>query len=244
MLFLFVQPLFLTEAIAADAASMDNCQSFLMKQSSEPSGELDISVSPLGVKIDNPRKEVVAMLVPPYKVVVLYNVHAKHIYFSSLEKFKGPYAQSLALLHAVTFNELELEPGQPTQYIGLSALKFIMTRDFAILQRSKLSHHEIALNAPASAQCIEATKLKVRPQVLRFVDLYYGLPITAGWPLDFKYFNFRKQFHHYMYTQSIKPTSFKPSDYAIPVGYTQVKDMRELVLDDSSEDSIEMMIGK
>jgi hypothetical protein len=79
---------------------------------------------------------------------------------------------------------------------------------------------------------------------VHFLDRFYGFPYTEGLPLDFSYVNFRGESHHYMYTSKVSAASFKPTTYAIPRGYTRVKNVQELVLDDSAQESIEMMIGK
>src|ERR1700733_122124 len=93
-----------------------------------------------------------------------------------------------------------------------------------------------------TVQCTESTKLKVQPELVRFLDCFYGFPDTEGLPLDFLYQNIRGEHHHYMYTRSVTKANFKTSGYAIPTGYTRIKAITRLALDDSSEDSIEMMI--
>jgi hypothetical protein len=231
-------------APAATGLDLDSRSSLLIKQFSEPSGEQDILLSPLGIKVKSQRKAVAALLLPPYKEAVMYNERSKHIYYSNLAQFKSPYAQSMALLHALTFTEIKLGARRPTIYHGLSAVIYGFTHDFDMAQRAKMAHREIALTAPESVQCILSSKLKVRPEIGRFLDRFYGFPETEGLPLDFGYQNFRGVRHHYMYTSQVSPASFKPSDYAIPTGYTRVKDIRELVLDDSATESIEMMIGR
>jgi hypothetical protein len=229
---------------ASTAPDLDTQTSLLIKQFSEPSGELEIFFSPLGIKINNKHKGAVAVLVPPYKVGVMYNEHSKRIYYCSPEVFKSPYAQSMALLHALTFTEIQLSPHASTRWQGLSATVFGLSQEFETAQRAKMARREIAVKAPASIRCLQSSKLKVRPEISSFLDRFYGFPLTAGLPLDFTYNNFRGEQHHYMYTSQVSVRTFKSSDYVIPTGYTRVKDIQELVLDDSAQDSIEMMIGK
>jgi hypothetical protein len=229
---------------AEPAANLDNSTSLLIKQFSESGGEQNISLSPLGIKIQSLRKPICTIIVAPYKEALIFNQHSKLIYGCNPEQFKSPYAQSLALLNGVTFAEIKLGAQSPTKHKGLSASIYGFTREFASMQIAKHEHHDLATFAPKSVQCVETTKLKIHPELLHFIDRYYGFPYTDGLPLDFNYVNFSRNLHHYLYTSAVTAATFKPSDYALPVGYRRVKDVREIVLDDSAEDSIEMMIGK
>jgi len=231
-------------ARATEATVLDKSDGLSIKQFSEAGGEQDILVSGLGIKIHSQRKGLVGIIKPPFQEAIMFNEHTKLIYSCPVATFKSPLAQSMAYFNAVTFVEIKLGLVGPIMHKGLTAGLYTFTPDFDALQRKKFKEHDLAVSGPQSVQCIETTKFRVHPQAIDFLDRFYGLPHTAGLPLDFKYVNFRKTAHHYMYTTQVKAATYRPGDYDVPKGLSRATDFTQLIRDDSSDSGIELLIGK
>jgi len=230
--------------IASEAPGASGQTSLAVKQFCEAGGEQQVMACSQGIKIANTRKAITVIFVPPYKSVAIYNDHNKCIFYCPLSKFKSPYAQSMAVLSTVTFADLKLSSLGKRSYNGIPAYASGFDKEYAQLQRARLERREISQHAPRAITLLETSKLKLDPEIITFLDRFYGLPPTRGWPLDLDYLPFKGSPHHYMHTTEIKEAKFKASQFSLPTGYKSVKDISQVLLDDAEEDSIEMIIGK
>lgn len=223
-------------------AVLDGKNSFRLMQHSQPSGEDEILIGPLGIKITNLRNKYVSLLPKPFTEVYSYSMKTKKIFHGPLKDHKSPYGNSMALLKSVTFDDIKTTKFKEASYKGCSATySKISKEEMAQRERAK-SNDDLVGRAPRLFEIVSSSKLNVPQAAGHFLYLYYGLPKKPGVPLQVEYTTFSQKTHHYLTTDKIEAKSFKPADFAPPTNLTKVKNTGELLLDDDSADSMNLMI--
>ncbi len=226
----------------ATPAALDGNSSFRLLQHSQPSGEDEILVSPLGIKVTNLRNNYVSLLPKPFTEVYSYNARTKKIFHGPLNDHKSPYAHSMALLKSVTFDDIKTTKFKDDTYKGCSAAYSNIPKEVMVQRQKDKSNGDLVGRAPRLFEMVTSSKLNVPQEAAHFLYHYYGLPEKPGLPLQVEYTTFKGQTHHYLTTDKIEAKSFKPSDFAAPSNLTKVKNTGEVMLDDDSADSMKLMI--
>lgn len=222
--------------------ALDSKNSFRLMQHSEPSGEDEVLISPLGIKIVNLRNKYVSLLPKPFTEVYSYSFKTKKIFHGPLKDHKSPYGNSMALLKSVTFDDIKTTKFKEASYKGCSAIYSKIPKDVMAQRQKEKSDGDLVSNAPRLFEMVSSSKLNVPQAAGRFLYHYYGLPEKPGLPLQIEYTSFAKKTHHYLTTDKIETKSFQPTDFAPPSNLTKVKNTGAVLLDDDSADSINMMI--
>jgi hypothetical protein len=226
----------------ATPAALDGKNSFRLLQHSRPSGEDEVLVSPLGIKVTNLRNNYVSLLPKPFTEVYSYNVRTKKIFHGPLKDHKSPYANSMALLKSVTFDDIKTTKYKDDTYKGCSAAYSNIPKDVMAQRQKEKSNGDLVGRAPRLFEMVTSSKLKVPQEAAHFLYHYYGLPEKPGLPLKVEYTTFSRQIHQYLTTDKIEGKSFKPSDFSAPTNLNKVKNTGEVMLDDDSSDSMKLMI--
>ncbi len=221
---------------------LDGKNSFRLMQHSEPSGEDEILISPLGIKIINLRNQYVSLLPKPFTEVYSYSLKTKKIFHGPLKDHKSPYGNSMALLKSVTFDDIKTTKFKEATYKGCSAIYSKIPKDAMAQRQKEKSEGDLVSNAPRLFEMVSSSKLNVPQATGRFLYHYYGLPAKPGLPLQVEYTSFARKTHHYLTTDKIETKSFQPTDFAPPSSLTKVKNTGAVLLDEDSADSINMMI--
>lgn len=227
---------------ASAPLALDGKNSFRITQHSEPSGEDEILISPLGIKITNLRNKYVSLLPKPFTEVYSYSIKTKKIFHGPLKDHKSPYGNSMALLKSVTFDDIKTTKFKEATYKGCSAVYSKISKEVMAQRQKEKSDGDLVSNAPRLFEMVSSGKLNVPEAAGHFLYHYYGLPKKPGLPLQVEYTSFSQKNHHYLTTDTIEAKSFKPSDFAPPTNLTKVKNTGEVLLDDDSADSMNLMI--
>ncbi len=222
--------------------ALDGKNSFRLMQHSQPSGEDEILISPLGIKIVNLRNKYVSLLPKPFTEVYSYSFKTKKIFHGPLKDHKSPYGNSMALLKSVTFDDIKTIRFKEAPYKGCSATYSKISQEEMVQRQKQKSDGDLVSNAPRLFEMVSSSKLNVPQAAGRFLYHYYGLPAKPGLPLQVEYTTFSQKTHHYLTTDKIEAKSFKPADFAPPTNLIKVKNTGELLLDDDSADSMNLMI--
>jgi hypothetical protein len=222
--------------------ALDGKNSFRITQHSEPSGEDEILISPLGIKITNLRNKYVSLLPKPFTEVYSYSIKTKKIFHGPLKDYKSPFGNSMALLKSVTFDDITTTKFKEATYKGCSAIYSKISKEVMAQRQMQVSNKDLVDRAPRLFEIVTSSKLNVPDAAGRFLYHYYGLRQKPGLPLQVEYTTFSQKNHHYLTTDTIEAKSFKPTDFAPPANLTKVKNTGELLLDDDSADSVNLMI--
>ncbi len=221
---------------------IDGADSLRLRQHSKPSGEEEIEVSPYGIKITNLRNQIVSLYPAPYKVVYYYNSKTKKIYSCPIKLYKSPYASSMALLKSITFSDVVTTKYKEALYKGCTA-DFAKIPQGVVLQRFKERQKgDLVSRSPFLLEMITTAKVPVAPAAAGFLCKYYGLQQKTGLVLEMKYETFSNLKHEYLTTDKVEPKQFKPSDFAPPTNYFKAKNDGDVLLDNDSEGSMNLMI--
>jgi hypothetical protein len=226
----------------AAPVTLDGKNSFHLLQHSQPSGEDEILVNPLGIKITNLRHHQVTLLPKPFTEVYCYKVKTKKIFHGPIKDYKSPFASSMALLKSVTFDDVKTTKFKDDTYKGCSAAYSNISKEVMAQRQKEKSNGDLVGRAPRLFEMVTSSKLSVPTAASRFLHSYYGLPEKPGLPLQMQYTTFAGQTHHYLTTDKIEAKLFKPSDMAAPSGFSKVKHPSDLLIDEDSEDSMKMII--
>ncbi|MFA6213231.1 MAG: hypothetical protein WC714_27600 [Candidatus Obscuribacterales bacterium] len=231
-----------TTASTSKLASADGKDSFRVFQHSKPSGEEEIWVSPHGIKIINLRNRYYSLFTKPYTEVHSYNSKTKKIFTIPIKKYKSPYASSMALLKAITFTEIKTSKYKEATYKGCSANYSNIPKDVMLQRMKERSTGDLVSRAPLLFEIVTSNKLVIAPPAARLVYLYYGLPQKTGIPFDMSYETFGRKKHQYLTTDRVEAKSFKASDFLPPSNYIKAKNDGDVLLDNDSEGSMNLMI--
>lgn len=223
-------------------AVLDGKNSFRLTQHSEPSGEDEILIGPIGIKITNLRNQYVSLLPKPFTEVYSYSIKTKKIFHGPLKDYKSPYGNSMALLKSVTFDDIKTTKFKEATYKGCSAIYSKISKEVMAQRQKEKSAGDLVSNAPRLFEMISSSKLNVPLAAGHFLYHYYGLPKKPGLPLQVEYTSFSQKNHHYLTTDKIEAKTFKTTDFAPPTNLTKVKNTGEVLLDDDSTDSMNLMI--
>ena len=231
-----------TDTKTSGPVALDGKNSFYLLQHSEPSGEDEILISPLGIKITNLRNKYVSLLPKPFTEVYSYSIKTKKIFHGPLKDHKSPYGNSLALLKSITFDDIKTTKFKEATYKGCSADYSKISKEVMAQRQKDKSNGDLIGNSPRLFEMVSSSKLNV-PQVAgRFLYHYYGLPEKPGLPLQVEYTTFSQKTHHYLTTDKIEAKLLKPIDFAAPTNLTKVKNTGDLLIDADSADSVNLMI--
>ncbi len=222
--------------------ALDGKNSLRLTQHSEPSGEDEILIGPLGIKITNLRNKYVSLLPKPFTEVYSYSIKTKKIFHGPLKDHKSPYGNSMALLKSVTFDDIKTTKFKEAPYQGCSATYSKISKEVMVQRQKEKSDGDLVGNAPRLFEMVSSSKLNVPQAAGDFLYHYYGLPKKTGLPLQAEYTSFSPKKHHYLTTDKIEAKLFKPADFAPPTNLTKVKNTGEVLLDDDSADSMNLMI--
>lgn len=231
-----------TTASTSTPASVDGKDNFRVLQHSKASGEEEIWVSPYGIKIINLRNRYVSLFPSPYTTVHTYNTKTKKLYSCPLKSYKSPYASSIALLKAVTFSEIKTSKYKEATYKGCSAIYSKIPKDVMLQRMKERSQDDLVSRAPWLFEMVTSSKLLIAAPAARFVCLYYGLPQKTGLVLEINYETFGRKKHQYLTTDKFEVKNFKSSDFLPPTNYAKVKNDGDVLLDNDSEGSMNLMI--
>ena len=229
-------------ANTAAPVTLDGKSSFRLLQHSEPSGEDEVLVSPLGIKVTNLRNKYVSLLPKPFTEVYSYSLRTKKIFHGPLKDYKSPYGNSMALLKSVTFDDIKTTKFKEATYKGCSAIYSKISKEVMAQRERDKSNGDLVGRAPRLFEMVTSNKLNVPLDAAHFLYHYYGLPEKPGLPLQVEYTTFSRQVHHYLTTDNIEAKTFKPTEFAPPSNLTKVKNTGEVLLDEDSADSMKLMI--
>lgn len=226
----------------AATASLDGATSLRLLQGCWSSGNQEILLSPLGVKVSNAANHLVITFPKPYTEVHAYNTRSKRIYHTPFERFVSPYATSMATIKGVTFGDLQLTREKSLTYKGCNAELWSLSKEGIARQMAARAKKDLVKAAPKTFALIAATKIPLDKKVVRFLCLYYALPEAVGLPLEVQYDTLNNNHHHYLTTQKIAAATVKAAQFSLPANYSKSSVFADLVISGESDDGMKLIL--
>lgn len=215
-------------------ALFQNCRMF---------GDCDVYLSSAGIKMIVKKQGLICLLLPPYKEVVCYSGSSGKIYRVPFEKFRNCFSTSMTLF-SFTLEDVKLQPAGETTKFGLPLRKFESTAAFCKAQKAKFAKHETSGGSPLKLNFIGSDQLAYNKSQAAMMERLYALPKVGLFPFTVDYDSAEEVHVSYLITAKVFKTTLPLSDFAIPNNLKPAKEMQETLESGSSNEAMELMMGK
>jgi len=205
----------LSTALCANATSASEKGVYLY-QTSGLLGDLDVTVSGLGVKIIAAKTGTVTVSTPPEWKTVTYNPKTKNSFSAPLKTFSGYLPRETFQTTGLPWSQLPLVQSKVDQVAGVAAEAYVTPESFTKKQ-IKDQTNECADSAfISSAKFVTAKGLSAPPQAYAVLNQFHCLPNKGALPLKFQYKDLRGNLNTMLVTSQCKPVDVTTSDFEIP----------------------------
>lgn len=205
----------LSTALCANAVSAAEKGVFLY-QTSGLLGDLDVFISPIGVKIIAAKTGTVTVSTPPEWKTVTYNPKTKNSYAAPLKSFSGYLPRETFQTTGLPWSQLPLVQSKTDQVAGMTAEAYVTPESFTNKQL-KDQNNECADSAFISSAKFVATKgISAPSQAFALLSQFHSLPNRGALPLKFQYKDLRGNLNTMLVTSQCKPVEVSKEDFEIP----------------------------
>lgn len=229
-----------TPAIAQPAKRIDV---LALRQTCRMLGPCDVYLSSVGIKMFVKKQELVCLLLPPYKEVVCYSRPSGKIYRTPFVKFRNAFSTSMTLF-SFTLEDVKLEEVGSTTKLGLPLHKFVSTKAFGKAQMAKFLKHEASGGSPIDLTFLASDKLGYDKNQGLMMERLYALPKVGLFPINVDYKSCEDGHVSYLITAKVEKTTLPLSDFSIPTNLKVAKEMQETLESGSSDEAMQLMMGK
>ncbi len=206
-------------------------------------GDCDVYLSSVGIKMIVKKQGLVCLLLPPYKEAVCYSKTSGKIYRVPFEKFRNCFSTSMTLF-SFTLEDVKLQPAGETTKFGLQLRKLESTAAFGKAQKAKFAKHETGGDAPVKLTFLGSDQLAYSKSQATMMERLYALPKAGLFPITVDYKSAEDVHLNYLITDKVVKTTLPLSDFAIPSNLKPAKEMQETLESGSSNEAMELMMGK
>lgn len=206
-------------------------------------GDCDVYLSAVGIKMIVKKQGLICLLLPPYKEVVCYSSSSGKIYRVPFEKFRNCFSTSMTLF-SFTLEDVKLQSAGSTTKFGLPLRKFESTVAFGKAQKAKFIKHETSGGSPLKLNFIGSDQLPYNKSQAAMMERLYALPKVGLFPITIDYESAEEAHVSYLITAKVFKTTLPLSDFAIPNNLKPAKEMQETLESGSSNEAMELMMGK
>ncbi len=179
-------------------------------------GDLDVTISPLGVKIIDAKTGTVTISSPPDWKIVTFNPRSKTSFTSSLKTFTGYLPPETFQTTGLPWSKLPLIQAKSEQVVGMQADSYVTPKSFTDKQM-KDQNNDCADSAfIRSAKFITAKNIQAPNQALALLNQFHCLPNKGSLPLKFQYIDLRGNLNTMLITSQCKQVNVTKSDFEIP----------------------------
>lgn len=240
----WILPVFLfAYAKPAAAQAPKRIDVFALRQTCRMLGPCDVYLSAIGIKMFVKKQEFVCLLLPPYKEVICYSRPSGKIYRTPFVKFRNAFSTSMTLF-SFTLEDVKLEETGSATKLGLPLHKFVSTKAFGIAQKAKFLKHEASGGSPIDLTFLASNKLGYDIRQGLMMERLYALPKVGMFPINVDYESAGDGHVGYLITAKAEKTTLPLSDFSIPTNLKVAKEMQETLESGSSDEAMQLMMGK
>lgn len=207
-------------------------------QTSKFFGKAQIFVSNNGIRINKARDGMVILAAPPTWTVYGFKPSSKKIFITSVDKFG---AVTRSLLKPAKVPDLARVEGSEREYLKTQVITF---KSEPIPLEINSQHHSVGRRKQTyEVVLIAASDLKLPRQATDIISKYYGIPEVDGLPMEFFYTKDVEGDQLNLATESLRRDKVSAESLRPPSGYTQVKDIRSVNIDEGMTKLIEDFAG-
>lgn len=213
-------PACLAVSLAASARAEANASTtdkgIYLYQTSGILGDLDVTISTLGIKIIDAKTGTVTVSSPPEWKTVTYNPRSKTIFTTSLKSFGGYLPPETFSTTGLPWSKLPLVQAKTEQIAGLPADSYVTPQSFTDKQL-KDQNNDCADSAfIKSAKFITAKNISAPLQAATILSQFHCVPNKGSLPLKFQYIDLRGNLNTMLITSQCKEVNVSKSDFEIP----------------------------
>ena len=214
-----------------------------LRQSCRMFGDCDVVLSAAGIKMTVKKSGLVCLLLPPYKEVICYSKSSGKIYRTPFNKFRNCFSTSMTLF-SFTLEDVKLKPAGNAEKFGMVLHKFESTDAFVKEQQARYKKHETSGGSPFKLFYLGSNQLKYDSNQGLMMERLYALPRVGMFPISVDYKSAEGTHVSYLITAKVLKTTVPVSEFAIPANLKTAKEMQETLESGSSDEAMQLMMGK
>ncbi|QQR55947.1 MAG: hypothetical protein IPG59_13105 [Candidatus Melainabacteria bacterium] len=179
-------------------------------------GDLDVVVSPVGVKIVAAKTGTVTVATPPEWKIVTYNPRTKNSFSAPLKSFSGYLPPETFQTTGLPWSQLPLVQSKIDQVAGVAAEAYVTPSNFTEKQLKDQSNECADSAFISSAKFVTAKGISAPPQAYALLNQFHCLPNKGALPLKFQYKDMRGNLNTMLVTSQCKPIDVSKSDFIVP----------------------------
>lgn len=201
---------------------------YALYQTSSIMGDHDVFVGPRGVKIMDRKVGMGIAATAPEWQVKCFNGTTRRIYTTTMTKYHGIEHEIRALAGGTTLKNLPFKQSKSYTADGIVINEYKTTKQFESKQEKDLGRESADPLFVKSALMETVPKSGVPRQAAVLISRFYGIPESGDLPLKFSYINLKGDLHSILVLNSARKIKTSPDNFAIPPGYTAVKELSQL----------------
>lgn len=202
--------------IRAEASANTQDKGIYLYQTSGILGDLDVTISPIGIKIVAAKTGTVTISSPPEWKIVTYNPRTKSSFTSSIKTFSGYLPPETFRVTGLPWSKLPMVRTKSEQIAGLPADSYVTPQSFTDKQL-KDQNNDCADSAfIKSAKFITAKNITAPAHASALLSQFHCVPNKGSLPLKFQYIDLRGNLNTMLVTSQCKPVTVSKSDFEIP----------------------------
>jgi len=215
---------------------------WFLGQNARETGRTDVFVSKRALRIYVPKSGLTVVATYPWRQVAMYCTKTGNLCKTNLKDFRNPYLRSMALFDGSSLSDFEATEKGDIQKLGLQCKELVEPRGFAKHQIAKYKQGQTGARTPSTFQYIVTRSLPADPQIGLILSRFFALPLTNAVPLQFIYTNVKGEPEKNLQISIVKETKYKSSDFKIPTGLKEVKEEITVLVPDTSDGALDLMM--
>ncbi|MBP9090787.1 hypothetical protein KBI23_07125 [bacterium] len=206
-------------------------------------GSTNVSFCKTAVRIVVPKSGLVVTAAAPWKVAYFFCKETNKIYKVPFERITNPYNKLMSFSSANELAAIKVVLKGPARFLGRPCLSYVEPPGLGQKLAALHKKGEVDSRVPLKLEYIVSDDFKVDPHIGWFVARFCALPQTNSVPLQLKYTTVNNQKAVEIETYQCKKVKLNPSDFEPPHGLKAVSDSCNVLVPDSSDGALEMMMG-
>ncbi len=214
----------------------------MLQQWQREDGIVEVFMCKTAVRIFIPKNGLCVVASAPWKETSLYCTKTHNVYKSPTSNFHNPYLSAMAMFDGGSFADVHVVLKGSTKILDIPAKTYIEPPGFSQRQVAKHRGGIVADRAPLKLEFVATDYFKTDPHIDQIISQFYALPHCQGVPLNLSYTTVEAVALKQLTTSKCKKVKIKASDFALPPGLKAVNDGRSVLVPDSQDGGLDLMM--
>ena len=215
-------------------------QAVQFTQASKVLGKHIITISKHYLKIENQSTGLSVLLKADSGSAVFYNRKIGSFMRQEIAAFRNPYATSYTAFYVCSFADVPLHKQAPSKLFELKTQVFTEPPGFTSRQVALFARREIPGRTVAHFEFQTTEDFKVPQRFTQFMNSFFMLPRTQGFPLQLKYRECAGSSNNFLDISRPHSVELNETEFSLPAGLREAKRIQDVYVDPSMDDAMKM----